>query len=599
MTRAFIFILTVLAFIAPAMAQQPPTASVGLSKDTVDLGDTLILQVAIDGASTASTRSLPASDSFSSEFLGGRDESSHSIISINGRTQESRIKRYLMQWRITPTRAGRAVVEAFDIDVGGTSVHVPRTEFNVAEPGENTNFQLALEADRTDVYIGEPIHMKLVWTLGGTAKTAAFSGSDGGDMFDLATIDPRPAKSRNAPVQANDPYRVVQFLNGQVVITRSQVTRDGRAVLAFVAELVITPRQAGQLQVGPFRVAFDEVTGQRSRTFFDSPFDDLSTTKRSVVSSNSVALNVQALPTEGKPADFTGLIGQYSIDAVAGNTEANVGDPIPLTVTIRGPEPLDSIKGPALESQPEFADKFKPAPEGWESSPPNSGQRAFSMTIRPRTDTVTEIPAIRLPYFDTKTGKYEVAQSKPIPLKVHASREVTLADAIRPGASSLPIPTAGTAKLTSSLPGIGATTESTDALIDQRISVIGAVKSPVGIAVIALPPLIAAGIGVAAARRRAADPVHMARRAALSEARRCVQQATSPGELLFAVRTGLAPFVGAAPQAVTSTDAARLGDGASAQQLLRELEAAAFDSRSIDITAAKSKAEAVFRELSQ
>ena len=227
------------------------------------------------------------------------------------------------------------------------------------------------------------------------------------------------------------------YLGGQAVLSRAQGELHGVTIPTFSMDLVVTPRRTGRLEIGPYRVAFDEVTGQKQRSFFDSPFDDLSVTKRAVVSSEPVLLDVRPLPEEGRPADFSGLIGVYSLEASAANTEANVGDPVPFSLTIHGPEPLGELKAPALEAQPGFAAQFKPAPEGWDAGAVNDstpGQRTYSTTIRPTRDDVTQIPPIRLSYFDTATGRYEVALSKPIPLTVHPSKEFTLADAQRPGA---------------------------------------------------------------------------------------------------------------------------------------------------------------------
>lgn len=600
MCALFVAALPVSRAVAQQTPQQPH-ALVAVSKDSVDLGDSFILQVTVDGSTSAQEPTLPASDAYKAEFLGGRDESSRSVFTINGRRSESNTMRYVMQWRITPLKAGRSAVEAFSVKVGTQSLSVPRTEFSASEPGANPNFQLVLEPVKTDVYVGEPVRMRLVWTLGRNVKSASFSGPDGGQEFDVVPMDPRPPGSRGNP-QNNDPYRIVPFLDSQIVISRSQVTRDEQTLLAFTAELVITPRRTGKLEVGPYRVAFDEVVGQKQRSFFDSPFDDLSQTRRSVVASEAVMLDVKALPTEGRPADFSGLIGTYSLEAAAGNSEANVGDPIALTLTIRGPEPLNSLKAPALESQPEMASKFKPAPEGWESADSAvAGQRVFTTTIRPKSDSVTEVPAIRLPYFDVKTGMYDVALSKRIPLKVHAVKEVTLADALRPGGGGLQLPAAtAPVKLTDANVGIGANTESLSALRDQRVSLLAVVRSPGGVAFLVAPPAALAFAAVLAHRRRVRDPLIAARRAAVAEARRRVGGAGTVAEVAVALRRGLSPYVGLGPESVTSRDVAgHFGPEMSRRiaELLGDLESAEFDSRPLELEGARKRSLDIVMEL--
>ena len=598
-------LLGLMALVLPARAAaaQQPQLSVALSRDAVDLGDSFILQVTIDGASSAETPALPGSDAYQAEFLGGRDESSHSIMTINGRTTESTTKRYVMQWRITPLRAGPGAIEAFSVNAEGKSLRAPRTPFSAAPAGSNPNFRLRLEPEKLRAYVGEPVRVRLVWVLGGGARGAAFTGPDGGRDFDVAPLDPRPPRSRSAPIQNSDPYRVVPFLNGQAVLARSQESLNGRDVPTFSMDLIVTPRREGKLDIGPYRVAFDEITGQKQRSFFDSPFDDLSVTRRSVVSSDAVTLEVRPLPAEGRPQDFAGLIGVYSLEAVAGNTEANVGDPIPLTLTIRGPEPLGSLKPPALDSQPDLAAGFKPSPEGWDASKADDstpGQRTFATTVRPRSDAVSQIPPIRLPYFDTSSGRYAVALSNAIPLKVHASREFTLADALRPGEGALsPAPASTPATLTSAPPGVGANSESLDALVDQRVSLLGTIQTPGGIAWVILPPAALGVASIIAHRRRVRDPVAAARRRALRDARSRAHAARSVVEVGAALRLALAPILASRPEAITSSDAGHVGTPGTtaAASLLAEIEASAYASQRLDLPRARARAMEVLSEL--
>ena len=76
-----------LALLIPARGasaqDKPPQVTVAISRDTVDLGDSLIFQVTVDGASSAEEPAFPGSDAYKAEYLGGRDESSRSIPESN------------------------------------------------------------------------------------------------------------------------------------------------------------------------------------------------------------------------------------------------------------------------------------------------------------------------------------------------------------------------------------------------------------------------------------------------------------------------------------------------------------------------------------
>src|ERR1043165_713832 len=137
--------LVLLGPLNAVVAQQTPHATIQLDRDSVDLGDSFIYGITIDGAQSAEQPQFPASDTYKAEFLGGWDESSHSIFTINGHTTESNILRYRMQWRITPLKLGRGVVRGFSIGVGSQTLSIPQAEFQVSEPGANPYFQLSLE----------------------------------------------------------------------------------------------------------------------------------------------------------------------------------------------------------------------------------------------------------------------------------------------------------------------------------------------------------------------------------------------------------------------------------------------------------------------
>lgn len=609
---AFTYALVAFGLLAaPALARQAgnstqmPQVSVALSTDSVELGDSLVYQLTVDGVSAADPPATLRAGTAKVDYLGGHDESSRSIMTINGRTTETSVLRYVMQWRVTPDRKGAGVIDGFALEVAGQKIEVPSTAFTVVEAKPNPNFTLTLESDAKSAFVGEPIRMRLVWLLGNNVRSAAFSGSDGGSDFDIAAVDPRGPDRRARQLQQNEPYRSVPFLNGEAIITQSQVEMGGRMSPKFTMDLVVTPRKAGKIEIGPFRVALDEVVGQRSRSIFDAFMDDR--TKRSVVTSNAITLDVTPLPAEGKPADFGGLVGEFSIEAKAGNTEANVGDPVPLTITIGGPEPLEALRPPNLESQTDFAREFKPAPEGWET-PTNAvgvtGERMFTTTIRPKSAGITEIPAIRLPYFDTKTGKYAVATSKPIPLKVRAAREFTSADAVRAGgASGFALPTATAASLTNAPSDVGANIESLEALRDQRVGLLASATTPIGFIVLCLPPALFASVAIAAWRARNADPQRLRRRRAIREATRMLAAAGSPSEVLRTVRVGLAPYLDARPEAVAASDPMGshlpIETARRAADLLQVLESATFDHAAIDLNDVRSRVNELFTMLNR
>ena len=139
-------------------------------------------------------------------------------------------------------------------------------------------------------------------------------------------------------------------------------------------------------------------------------------------------LEVKALPNEGRPVNFSGLVGRYSIATTVNPVKVNVGDPITLTIMIGG-ELLRLVDMPDLAAMPEMADNFR-IPTS-QSVPKVSGNRKiFTQTVRAINDQVTEIPPIPLSYFDVDQGAYFTTYSDAIPLEVMATKVVTAGQAI-------------------------------------------------------------------------------------------------------------------------------------------------------------------------
>jgi hypothetical protein len=193
-------------------------------------------------------------------------------------------------------------------------------------------------------------------------------------------------------------------------------------------------------------------------------------------------LNIEVLPLsqEGKPADFYGLVGNYTITASANPTQVNVGDPITLTINIGGAKFLKPVQWPKLEAIPAMSDNFK-IPSEKADGQIKDGGKVFTQTIRANNDKVTEIPAIPLTFFDADKGRYVTIASKPIPLKVSPTKVVTGADVETQQLVSV------NKEIEALKDGLSANYTSADALQNQQFSMRTALVGPAFIGLWAVP----------------------------------------------------------------------------------------------------------------
>lgn len=210
---------------------------------------------------------------------------------------------------------------------------------------------------------------------------------------------------------------------------------NGIRYQAIGKQIRVTPRRPGKITLPPkaMTVIFrDPSTPTRRRgRFFDDFFDDpffggSSNLLKTTIASEEATLNVLDFPEEGKPDNFSGLIGPLTATAAIDLPEAQVGDPITLTITLQGTSinPGDSLPTD-LKTQLEKKAQFRVSGDDTIAEQ-EDGTLTCTRTIRALTSDVKEIPAIEIPFFNLQTNSYDIAKTNPIDVTIEATQELTL-----------------------------------------------------------------------------------------------------------------------------------------------------------------------------
>lgn len=514
-------VLLVLALTIPASGAEPITVQAAVETDRVYAGESFAFRVIVEGATPQVQPQLPALDAFEVAYEGGQDVSSHSISIVNGRRTETVIEQYYFQYRLTALSPGQHTIPAATLTIDGQTYRTQPIAITVVQPTEHQDFKLRLALEKEQVYVGEPVKLRLTWYLRQDVRGFALSMPLTGAF---AAGDPAaPADARQGLLSGE--YVAVPFLGSEVLARRGQGTLNGEQFTTLTLEKVLIPQETGQFRIGPAAVELSVVTGHApSRSLFDDFFSGSSlfrnspfsreATRKLVVPSNELNLEVLPLP-EPRPASFTGLVGAYSIETAATPTEVNIGDPITLTIRIRGPEPLGNIPAPALHTQGSLVADFKVSDE---PAPPivQDGSAVFTQTIRALNDRVTAIPPLDLSYFDVDQGEYRTVRSAPIPLVVRATRQVTAADAVGGGGDA-----SAATEVETGAEGIAHNYEDAGVLTDQGVGLLDRLRHPAWLAALLGPMALYLGLAAVhvARRRSGADTADRRRRLALREAR--------------------------------------------------------------------------------
>jgi hypothetical protein len=126
------------------------------------------------------------------------------------------------------------------------------------------------------------------------------------------------------------------------------------------------------------------------------------------VPSNQLVMHVHPLPDEGKPAGFTGAIGQFQAAGNASPTTVNVGEPVYLDFSITGQGNFDHVRCPALAPDPTWKTYVPSSKINFDDESRTQGAKIFRQAVIPQKSGNLNLPAVNFSYFDPTTKKYVV-----------------------------------------------------------------------------------------------------------------------------------------------------------------------------------------------
>lgn len=139
-----------------------------------------------------------------------------------------------------------------------------------------------------------------------------------------------------------------------------------------------------------------------------------------------VVINVLPLPAQGKPKDFSGMVGNYSFSASFDKDSLALGDALTLSIQISGDGKPGTLTDPKL---PDFSDFRSVPPENDIKKKVVGGKVITTKNVRiflyPKKKGEFEIPAISYSWFNPSKKKYEVKTEGPWKIQVSKGDGVT------------------------------------------------------------------------------------------------------------------------------------------------------------------------------
>ena len=364
-----------------------------------------------------------AIDRCETTYLGVTPNVSSSIQIVNGRRSEWREVAFVFRWRVLCAAAGRYEVPALRVEQDGTAASSRAAGFEVTDVPASTDMIVRMRLPERALWAGETFDAAVEWLLARDVSDYRFSVP----LFQLQDAQVQP------PATGGQAARAVRFAAGaseiELPLHRDEVRENGRRYTRFTFPVRVTLNRPGTRDVAPIQVVAQLQTGTVRDGFgFPRPRHEMFRAlgqRRQLV--------VRPLPQANRPPSFAGAIGSgFAIELQASRTVVAVGDPIQLTIRLRGDGPLAGLSLPPLAGPQALPPAHFTVPDGSPAGVVDEDGRGkrFEVTARVRSAEVREIPSIAFAYFDPAAGEYRIARSQPIALSVGAAQLVGVEDVV-------------------------------------------------------------------------------------------------------------------------------------------------------------------------
>lgn len=175
------------------------------------------------------------------------------------------------------------------------------------------------------------------------------------------------------------------------------------------------PTSAGPLTIPPIGWQFQ--VRRRSTDPLESFF--FTPTETVIRRTEAVTVNALALPEAGRPAGFSGAVGDFNLLVTADRTESRVNDAVGLKIRVSGEGSLGSADAPEIA---ELADFKRFDPKVTTSTTVENdrlrSEKAWDYVVIPLAPGTQQVPPVNFSFFDPKAKQYRTIASRPLSIQV-------------------------------------------------------------------------------------------------------------------------------------------------------------------------------------
>jgi hypothetical protein len=390
------------------------TFNASVDKNTVALDDIIQYTVSVSGNSVGNAPS-PALPKFTNLSVIGTSQSSKFSF-VNGQTSVSKLFIYTLR----PEKMGQAHIGQASITISGQTYTTDPIEIKVTK-AEGKKAQSAPQTPGRQRFPG-------IW-----------------DDFDEFFNSRNPRFQQ--PQAVKDPVKIdlkasqeTVYVNQQILLTSTiflrmnlprnpsytppdttgflainlptdkqlhEVTLNGIKYAAQDFKTALFPTTAGNYTVGPGTLIVQT-----------NPFNAPLTIKTS-----QLKIKVLPLPTQGKPVNFSGAVGDYQMDVTLKQNQMERGQPIQITAKIWGRGNIQTISEPVSSLPCEFKKLSSTGKEDMIKDKNGiSGSKSFDIVLIPLKEGNFNLPSFEFSYFDPVKKEYRTLKSRELSVNILPSK---------------------------------------------------------------------------------------------------------------------------------------------------------------------------------
>lgn len=382
-------------FCASALAAQ-----VDLALDTPDVreGQTVGLSLTVHDADARGIPQVPVPDGLSASF----ESQSQQHVILNFKASKSTTYRYAL----TALKAGKYSIGPVRVpsSAGELSSDVLRVEVGARPTGDGGLDELVAELGSRSLWVGQVVMLHLRFATSRALVNGEWHPPEVEGLTAEPSVQPLAARARieqdGKPVSVEELYYPLRLGKAGARVLPGAVLQ---------AQFAVARRRGGSRGDLPIFQDIPGFTDVRTETFSAAPRP----------------IEIKPLPEAGRPASFTGLVGDFRLSMTPSATTVGVGQTVTLELKVEGDGALGGVSLPPLQGEGFTVYDDKPAVEAAIVDGRYQASATFKRAIVPDRPGELLLPPFELSWFDPEAGDWRSGRTEALRLEVTGEARTT------------------------------------------------------------------------------------------------------------------------------------------------------------------------------